>query len=107
MQSVARQGVAAAADAASVASQRSLAAWAVDATPMRPKDLSQHEWNVIILQMKNFNAMHWSLLQQGGGQWQGQGQEVEEGVGESGGIECGFVGNSCCQLSVARHPALC
>lgn len=67
MQSVARQGDAAAADAASVASQRSLAAWAVDATPMRPKDLSQHEWNVIILQMKNFNAMHWSLLQQRGG----------------------------------------
>lgn len=41
---------------------------------MRPKDLSQHEWNVIILQMKNFNAMHWSLLQRGEaeGQWQGQ-----------------------------------
>lgn len=32
---------------------------------------------------------------------------VWEGVGEGGGIECGFVGNSCCQLSVAWHPALC
>lgn len=108
MQSVAHQGVAAAVDAASVASQRSLAAWAVDATPMRPKDLSQHEWNVIILQMKNFNAMHWSLLQQGRGTGRQAVEEgVWEGVGEGGGIECGFVGNSCCQLSVAWHPALC
>lgn len=78
---------------------------------MRPKDLSQHEWNVIILQMKNFNAMHWSLLQQGEGQGQGQGQEqaVEEAVGggAGGGIECGFVGNSYCQPSIAWHAALC
>lgn len=34
-------------------------------------------------------------------------EEGVEGVGDGGGIECGIVGNSCCQLSVAWHPALC